>query len=148
MNVQRGVSVTALDLAMRYLGIEERPGPSAHPLISFWLELCSMGRDCQDETPWCSAFVNGIAWELRLPRSKMANARSWLNVGLPVANPIPGWDVVVLWRGNPGSWKGHVGFYMGEEGNEVIILGGNQSNRVSIDHYSKEQLLGYRRLRW
>ncbi|MCB1510794.1 MAG: TIGR02594 family protein, partial [Hyphomicrobiaceae bacterium] len=41
--------------------------------------------------------------------------------------------------------SGHVAFLLGETGTDVILLGGNQSNRVTIAAYPKSRLLG---LRW
>jgi uncharacterized protein (TIGR02594 family) len=111
--------------------------------------------DSPDETPWCSAFVNGIAWELRLPRSKSARARSWLNVGVPVwiNEARPGSDVVVLKRGTgiqPGpeviEAPGHVGFFAGLQDSRVLVLGGNQGNQVTIASFHLDRLLGIRRL--
>jgi len=71
-------------------------------------------------------------------------ARSWLKWGKPVSKPLPG-DVAVFWRESPSSWKGHVGFYLGEVGGYVVVLGGNQGNKVSVRYYKRSQLLGYRR---
>jgi len=112
----------------------------------------------------CSAFVNGIAWELRLPRSKSAMARSWLGVGQAVeaVEGFPsgpqisriGFDVVVLMRGSgdqPGpdivDAPGHVGFFGGWDGGRVNVLGGNQGNAVSVQSFPKDRILGIRRLR-
>lgn len=145
--VARGDDITALDLAMRYYGIGERPDGD-HPLIQWWLELCSIGEDSPDETPWCSAFVNGVCWELRLPRSKSAAARSWLSVGVPVMNPIPGWDVSVFWRDSPDGWKGHVGFYAGQDEDDILIVSGNDNDVVRLGRRPSSRLLGHRRLRW
>jgi uncharacterized protein (TIGR02594 family) len=109
-----------------------------------------------DDTPWCSAFVNYIAWLLRLPRSKSLAARSWLTVGTPINldQAKPGFDVVVLSRGpdpQPGSEvlsaPGHVGFFAGlEQFRTVLILGGNQSDQVMVWGYPASRVLGVRRL--
>lgn len=140
--------ITAYELAQRYIGVKEISGNSNHPLVSWWLSLCGFDINAPDEIPWCSAFVNGIAWELRLPRSKSAAARSWLNVGVPVqlSQAIPAFDIVILKRGdNPAL--GHVGFYAGtEDGNKVILLAGNQSNSVSLEKFNIPDILGIRRL--
>lgn len=149
------IEITAYDLAQRYVGVKEFPGGKDHPLVQWWLSLCGFGIESPDETPWCSAFVNGIAWELRLPRSKSAAARSWLTVGKPI--PLEecqiGNDIVVIKRGNspqPGAEvlqaPGHVGFFAGLEGACVNILGGNQGNSVSIARFPAAALLGARRL--
>lgn len=151
------MKIDAFTLAQRYVGIQELSAQGKdHPLISWWLSLCTgFTLDSQDETPWCSAFVNGIAWELRLPRSKSAAARSWLLVGRPVAlaEAVVGFDVVVIKRGSgeqPGpetiNAKGHVGFFAGLEGDRVLLLAGNQGNAVSIQGFQVSQLLGVRRL--
>ena len=42
--------------------------------------------------------------------------------------------------------QGHVGFYVGLHEEDIMILGGNQSNSVSLKMYPKEILLGVRRL--
>jgi len=149
--------VLPFDLAQRFAGIGELVGGEHHPLIQWWLSLCGFGLHSPDETPWCSAFVNGICWELRLARSKSAAARSWLDVGQAVslADAAVGWDIVVLKRGSvlasqPGpevrSAPGHVGFYAGREGEKVLVLAGNQSNRVNVQAFPVEQLLGVRRI--
>lgn len=97
-----------------------------------------------DEIPWCSAFVNGIAWELGLPRSESAAARSWLAVGrdIPIDVAKPGFDIVILERGKGG----HVGFYESHDNFFVSMLGGNQGNKVSIASFERGRILGVRRL--
>lgn len=150
--------MTAFDLAQRYVGIRELAGAAKnHPLISWWLSLCGFSLDAPDETAWCAAFVNGIAWELRLPRSKSAAARSWLTVGRPVGidEAKPEFDVVVMKRGSgpqPGpevtsGAQGHVGFFAGLGPNRtVLILGGNQRNGVTVEPFPLDSVLGVRRL--
>ena len=148
--------MTLFTHAQRYVGeVQERPGEKDHPLIVWWLSLCRMGFDAHDEVPWCSGFVNGMAWDLRLPRTKSAAARSWLAIGTAV---VPEFakaeaDVVILKRGGgnqPGpdvlAAPGHVGLFAGLEGTTVLVLGGNQGNGVTIARFSRDQVLGIRRL--
>lgn len=144
--------ITLYDLAQRYIGIHELAGVSKnHPLIAWWLSLCGFSLETPDEVAWCSAFLNGVSWELRLPRSKSAAARSWLTVGTPIqlADARPAFDVVVLQRGTgtqPGpdviAAPGHVGLYAGPS----LLLAGNQSNGVSIAPFDPAKVLGVRRL--
>jgi len=154
-----GVSVTAYSLANTFQGLKEIPGEKNHPLIVWWLSLCGLDGH-PDETPWCSAFVNGVCWLLRdwgIPRTNSARARSWLRVGIvvPIESATKGWDVVVLKRGQgpqPGpevlDAPGHVGFYAGrDDAGRILVLGGNQSNTVNIQPFSIADLLGIRRLR-
>jgi uncharacterized protein (TIGR02594 family) len=133
----------------------EVPGDGDHPLIVWWLSLCGLGFDVHDEVAWCSAFVNGMAWDLRLPRSKSALARSWLAVGasVPLGEAQVGYDVVIIQRGTgsqPGpdvlNAPGHVGLFAGVEDKNILILGGNQGDAVSVARYPKSRLLGVRRL--
>lgn len=150
------MNLTAFDLAQRYIGIRELTGAATHPLIAWWHSLCNDRYDTPDSVPWCSAFVNGVAWELRLPRSKSAAARSWLGVGrgIVLAEAQVGFDLVVLMRGDgqqPGpevlAAPGHVGFYAGIGTNgSVLVLGGNQGDAVSVATFSPTRILGIRRL--
>lgn len=94
--------------------------------------------------PWCAAFVNKILELTGYTGSDNLMARSFLTVGERVRKPVRG-DIVVLTRGNDPA-SGHVGFYLGEEGGNVIVLGGNQQRAVRISQYPKSRVLGYRRL--
>lgn len=149
------MDITLLSHGMRYVGIAELAGAKNHPLIQWWISLCGMGLDANDEIPWCSAFVNGMAWDLRLPRSNSLAARSWLEVGTPVdyMSAKAGYDVVVLKRGlepQPGpdiiNAPGHVGIFAGLTATTISVLGGNQNNMVSVASFPLLRLLGVRRL--
>ncbi|GJM64795.1 TIGR02594 family protein [Persicobacter diffluens] len=137
-----------LQIAFAELGIKEIPGVSHHERILEYARSSGFGKQVdRDEIPWCSIFMNWCCQEARLQRSHQMNARSWLQVGLPVDDPVPG-DVVIFWRESPASWKGHVGLFLGFSKNlqEVFTLGGNQDNSVSVRSYQHEQVLGFRRL--
>ena len=157
--------MTPFDLAQRFVGeVKEIPGEKHHPFIQWCFMLCDWGVDTPDEVPWCSVFANGIFWILRLPRSKSARARSWLEVGTHVTlgDAEPGYDVVILQRGDgvqPGpeviKAPGHVGLFAGihrfvdrggNEREDVLVLGGNQSNAVSVRPYPSSRILGIRRV--
>ncbi len=150
-----GLAVTPFDVAARFIGTKESPGVAANPLILSMLRLDATW-PAQDEVAWCSAFVNFIAWLLRLPRSKSLSARSWLKVGEPITieQAEPGFDIVILRRGvnSPGpevlQAPGHVGFFAGLRASDgaVQLLGGNQGNAVSIAAFAAKDVLGVRRL--
>lgn len=148
----RQVKTSAFELAQRYIGLKEVPGSASNPAVLAMLHLDQTWPD-GDEVPWCSAFVNWIAWHLRLPRSKSLRARSWLLVGEPLelAAAEAGEDVVVLNRGGPQDpgvieAPGHVGFFAGLDGRSILVLAGNQGNQVSVAPFSADRLLGVRRL--
>lgn len=158
------MQITAFSLAQRWVGVKETPGPAATPFVLGMLRLDGMAI-ADDATAWCSAFINFIAWLLRLPRSKSLAARSWLWIGETIAleHARVGFDVVVLKRGlgpQPGPDvrsvdasgrvlgypPGHVGLFAGLDGEFVLVLGGNQGDAVSIDRFPRTQVLGVRRL--
>lgn len=144
------------ELATRYVGIRELAGATKdHPLIRWWLSLCGFGFDVHDETPWCSAFLNGMAWEMRLPRSKSAAARSWLTIGTPIRldQARRGFDVVIFTRLNATkdprvlNAPGHVALFGGiESDGDVLCLSGNQDDGVCVKAYSASDLIGVRSL--
>lgn len=157
--------VTAYDIAQRFVGMKEVPGSASNPQIMAMLNLDQDWPE-DDEVPWCAAFLNYVAWLLRLTRSKSLRARSWLQVGepVPIKDARVGFDVVILSRGKgdqPGpeviNAPGHVGFFSGIEwltekesaehlAENFLMLGGNQSNTVSVATYPLSRILGVRRL--
>lgn len=141
------LQISAYDLAERFTGIKEIPGKGKSHQIMSMLRLDNNWPE-DDEVPWCSAFVNYIAWLLRLPRSKSLMARSWLGVGEPInlQRARKGPDVVVLWRGSKSGSSGHVGFYAGYDEEYVYMLGGNQSDTVNVAKFPVDRILGVRRL--
>jgi len=137
--------MTLYELAQRFVGVKEITGANDNPLI-VWMSQLSNPATADDETPWCSAFVNMCAWILRLPRSKSNAARSWLKVGIPIVLPDAEiGDVVILSRGTSPT-AGHVGFFAAHEGDSVLLLAGNQNNEVNISAFPIGRILGIRRL--
>lgn len=161
--------MTLFDLGQRFIGyLQEKPGIQDHPYIRFAHSLTTLG-ESPDSVPWCSSWLNSIAWLLRLPRSKSAAARSWLTVGIPIASLFEakvGYDVIVLNRGGSAdptvAGPGHVGIFAGIEAHDqtivraldvrpdsakyVLVLGGNQADSVSIARFKASEILGIRRL--
>jgi uncharacterized protein (TIGR02594 family) len=149
------VNITPYKILERYIGLKERQGDLEHPFIQWCFSLCDgWSMDTKDEVPWCSAIMQHPFWELRLPRSKSARARSWLLQGVPVelSEARPGHDVVIIKRAGDESGPevidapGHVMLFSGIAGDNILGLGGNQSNQVSIAAFSASRLLGVRRI--
>jgi uncharacterized protein (TIGR02594 family) len=133
-------------IAQQELGTQEIVGDEDNPRVVEYQQATGLAAP-DDETPWCGSFVawvmlqSGIAYN----RITAASSRSWESWGVPVDKPEIG-DVVILWRHSPDSSLGHVGFYAGKtDDDRILILGGNQNNRVSVSAYSKARLIGYRR---
>ena len=143
----------AFDWALRITSIKEVGGNVDKPQIMAMLRL-DMNWPSNDEVPWCSAFVNYIAWLCRHPRSKDLRARSWLNVGIGIKlDDVEAGDIIIIKRGKgeqPGpentTAPGHVGFYAGRTDSLIEILGGNQSDTVKVSRYAVSRLLGVRQL--
>jgi uncharacterized protein (TIGR02594 family) len=147
--MSRPVTLTTLDVAKRYLGVEEDTGPGSNPMVLGWLRQVQSWPS-SDAVPWCAAFVHHVAWVLGLPtppKARALSARSWLSVGedVPLHEARPG-DVVVLRRGAPPA--GHVGFFagLGAMPGTIRLIGGNQGDSVSTASYPANAVLGVRRL--
>ncbi len=132
--------------ARRLLGTEEKPGVGSNPAILEWakdLDVAYKG----DDIPWCGLFVaHCIAATLRdepLP-ANILGARAYRRFGMPT-DPGPG-AIMVFWRGDRNGPFGHVGFYAGQDEStgDYRILGGNQSNSVSLAWISPERLIAAR----
>lgn len=138
---------TLLDIALSQYGVTEIRGSKHNPTIVSYSDEIGYKGIIDDETAWCSIFINWCALKAGLERSGKLNARSWLSVGQEIKEPQTG-DVVVFWREKPNSWKGHVAIFINysEDGKYINCLGGNQSNQVCIKPYKASQLLGFRRL--
>lgn len=123
--------------ARNELGQSEVPGAKHNPRIVEYHQLTKL-RAKDDETPWCSSFVNWCLYKSGYNITESAAARSWAAYGIP-CKPHPGCIVVLTRKGG-----GHVGFYVKETGAYVYLLGGNQSNAVNIAAFSKARILEYR----
>lgn len=99
-----------------------------------------------DETAWCSIFINWCAIKAGLKRSGAKDARSWLKTGK--STNFENAHIVVYWRESKESWKGHVGIPVSFNKDKSVIytLGGNQSNMVCIKGYGSDRFLDFRNL--
>lgn len=133
-----------LQRARSYLGRSEVPGKVHDPkILGWWKLLKTVIRD--DETPWCGAFTGGVLVEDgKAVVKNPAGARNWLNLPVKLSRPAYG-CVVVFWRGSKAGWSGHVGFVVGvDKAGNLMVLGGNQGNKVSVKPFSRDRVLGYR----
>ncbi|HBC0987187.1 TPA: TIGR02594 family protein [Escherichia coli] len=129
-----------LDEARKYTGQREIKGPRHNPLIlQFWKDI-KRGGIQDDETPWCAAFTGAMFERSGIKSTRFESAKSWLNWGVGLKTPRYGCVVVF---GREGG--GHVGFVVGEKQNgDLMVLGGNQSDAISIRAFPRNRVLGYR----
>jgi len=126
-----GGALPWMDAARRYIGAKEVKGARHNPdIVAMWRATGLPYND--DETPWCAAFVGACLEQAGIPSTRKANARSYLDWGIPINRPAVG-AVVVYWRGDRNGWSGHVGFVEGvDERGNILTLGGNQGDAVNV----------------
>lgn len=133
------------EIALKEYKTAEIVGGVDNPRIVEYHSATTLKAD-DDETAWCSSFVNWCCKQAGVKGTNSASARSWLNWGKEVNKPYLG-CVVVLRRGN-SNWQGHVGFYAGKEReNHILVYGGNQKNKVCYLWLKKENVIGYREIK-
>lgn len=128
----------------RLIGLAEGPGPADNPAILAWATEADVPFD-RDETPWCGLFIAhcfaATVPDEPLP-ANLLGARQWLRFGVPVAPQLGA--ILVFWRGSRDGWAGHVALYWAEDATSYHVLGGNQSDAVTITKIAKSRLLGAR----
>ncbi|MDR7333386.1 TIGR02594 family protein [Roseateles asaccharophilus] len=119
-----------LQIARGELGTNEVRGARDNARVVEYHQTTTL-RANDDETSWCSSFVNWTMEQAGVRGTDSAAARSWLNWGRAVpidaASVRPG-DVIVFPRGNNPA-QGHVAIVDEVLANgRVRVVGGNQSN--------------------
>ncbi|GAB3998151.1 hypothetical protein GCM10028807_45070 [Spirosoma daeguense] len=98
-----------------------------------------------DEVPWCASFVNWVLGKAGLPLSATGIAAtrssSFDDYGQQTSKNKPVFGCIARFKRKGG---GHVGFVVGKIGKSLAILGGNQSNQVSVTAKSMNQLVACR----
>lgn len=138
-------------VARKEIGQSEIAGKKHNQRIVAYHQTTTL-RATDDETPWCSSFVNWVMEKSGYRGSKSAAAKSWLSWGVEV-EPKEGAIVVIQRKVNgydaaTGSSSGfHVGFLNSVDSNSINLLGGNQGDTVK---YSNFMLRSYtvRGYRW
>ena len=140
-----------LNFAASRYGLTEIAGDSSNSQVLQFFSETGHPEILDDETSWCSAYLNWCAKNVNLIGCDSASglaAKSWLSVGEEVLGEPKTGDIVVFWRENKNSWQGHVSIFINEDpqSHKVFCLGGNQDDKVTVKAYPSEQVLGYRRL--
>jgi len=125
------------------LGQREIAGPRSNPRIVDYIRRSGHPSLADDSTAWCAAFVGACLERAGISGTGSLMARSYLDWGLATVEPEPG-TIAVLSRG-PDPRFGHVGFVVGLTEANVILLGGNQSDAVTVEAFPLGRLLALRR---
>ncbi len=128
--------------ALSWLGVSERPGRAADPGIIAFYRDAGHPEVSDDSVAWCAAFAGACLARSGIAPTGSLRARSYLDWGRPLDVPRRG-AVVVLSRGSNRA-LGHVGFLVEARGDKVLILGGNQGDKVSVAAFPRSRVLGYR----
>lgn len=129
---------TWLQIAHAEVGQQEIAGAQHNPRILDYHRTTSLGAE-RDEVPWCASFVGWCLEQAGLAHPRSARSLDYAEWGVPLDKPVLG-AVVVFTR----TGGGHVGFYVGQRDGKWLILGGNQSNRVSVAPYSPGRMVAIR----
>jgi len=126
--------------ARKYIGLAETKGGKHSPdIVQFWKDI-KRGGIKDDETPWCAAFVGAMLERCNVKSSRFESAKSYLQWGRLLAQPVLGCVVVFTRKGG-----GHVGFCVGKDAaGNLLILGGNQGDAVNIKAFPVSRVSGYR----
>lgn len=131
--------------AYKLIGIKEIVGKDHNPKILEWAKGLGLEKTyTNDEIPWCGLFIAHCCRLASL--AVVVNplwAKNWNNFGTRQTIAMLG-DVLVFSR----ETGGHVGIYVGEDEKCYHVLGGNQSNQVSVTRIIKGRCIGIRRSIW
>jgi uncharacterized protein (TIGR02594 family) len=124
------------------LGEAEISGSDTNPRIAAYFRRAGHTEIRDDETPWCAAFVGACLDQASVAPSGSLAARSYLDWGTATDNPGSGAITVLSRGGDPAL--GHVAFLVGATETSVLLLGGNQSDSVSVAAFPRNRVVGFR----
>ena len=135
--------------ALKLLGTKEIKGSVNNATIMSWAK--EIGGNVEkvykaDEVPWCGLVHAVIA--LRAGKGVVKDplwALNWGTFGDYVEEPMLGDTLVFVRTTATGKRAGHVGLYVGEDDTAYHVLGGNQSDSMSITRIAKDRLYTSRR---
>ena len=132
-----------LTFALQELGISEAAGDADNPRILQYFSATNYDpKQVSDELPWCAAFACFCLEKSGYTSPHSAWSLSFLKWGETSPTPKIG-TIAVLSRTSDPS-KGHVGFVIGFDEKDLYLISGNTSNRVTIDRFARDKVLGYR----
>jgi uncharacterized protein (TIGR02594 family) len=128
---------------LKWVGTRERVGPGSNPEILGWArgeggEIAKSYRD--DAIPWCALYANMVLTKVGLKGTKSLWALDWDDWGRKLAGPAVGSFAPMKRDGG-----GHIVIVVGrDQHGNLMCLGGNQSDQVSIIPFPKARPLSFR----
>jgi uncharacterized protein (TIGR02594 family) len=167
----KGIMEVLLDLLMAVLNLfkpkpgadKKPPSPIERPTVPPWItealkwfgfhetgvnrgieKLIALAKCGSLGDPWCAIFVNAMLESVGIRGTRSAMARSFESDANFFKLPGPAFGAIVtMWREFEKSGKGHVGFYIGENENGVLLLGGNQDDGVCRQYEPRRRIVDY-----
>lgn len=130
-----------IGIARNYIGMREIGSTNKSPVLGAWWREFKQSRLIGQ--PWCGLFMAKVFKEAGLSNRIPAaffRAREWESAGTKLTKPAYG--CVVTFTRDGG---GHVGFVVGKTKTGMLkVLGGNQSNAVTIQDFDPKRATSYR----
>lgn len=126
-----------IEVAKSLIGTKEFPGSKSNDVITDWAKV--IGGDVEDDyttdsIPWCGLFVAYCLAESGIkPVDKPLWALNWNHFGESLKTPVFG-AIISLHR----TGGGHTGFVVSQDKSYWHVLGGNQSDMVSVTRINKQ----------
>ena len=129
-------------IGLSQLGTKEIAGVGNNATILSWAKELGISNTYNaDSIPWCGLFIALVVKRSgREPIDKPLWARSWAQWGKRAQVAMLG-DVLVFAR----EGGGHVGIYIAEDNDCYHVLGGNQSDAVTITRIKKIRCIAVQR---
>lgn len=129
-------------LASAMLGVKEGPGAANNAQVVKLFADAGFPGIKTDSTAWCAAYVNAMLERAGHRGSRSLAARSFENWGVGLKEPALGCIATKKRAGS--SWQGHTGFVVGANKDQVFLLGGNQSDQVSVAAFKRSEIVSFR----
>ena len=146
MGTQLEATPAWLEVAYAEIGQRRGPTGASNPRVEQYNNATTL-KGYDDKISWCSSFVNWCLNEAGIEGTRSALARSWLDWGNAIGEPMLG-CIAVVSREGASNWKGHVGFFIEATDQTIILLGGNQDEEVKLKGYARADLLALRYPIW
>ncbi|HLL52836.1 MAG TPA: TIGR02594 family protein, partial [Myxococcaceae bacterium] len=137
-----------LEVARKEVGQKEVSGGGHNARIVEYHAATSL-KAKDDETAWCSSFVNWCMKEAGVKGTGSAAAASWASWG--TACQAQAGAIAIIYNAGAANSSlsttgNHVGFLLEETDAHYVILGGNQGDSVKVSSFPKKKwkLKGYR----
>jgi uncharacterized protein (TIGR02594 family) len=113
--------------------------PNNNPRILEYLRSIPGGENLNDKVDWASAFAEWTLNQVGISGPKSLAAKPWIQWGREIKEPQKGAIAVFNFDGTE-----HVGFVLADAGDDLIVLGGNEEQKVQARRYPKAKLSSYR----